>query len=105
MAKTVAYFYDPDVGNFHYGAGGGGRWGWGGTASVAWARLRGAAGERCPQRVPGPSGPGRGGSDPVTAPRRAQGWAGWWDPPRDSPCGLACRSGTPHEAAPPGAHP
>uniref|UniRef100_A0A8C4MMX2 Histone deacetylase domain-containing protein n=1 Tax=Equus asinus asinus TaxID=83772 RepID=A0A8C4MMX2_EQUAS len=21
MAKTVAYFYDPDVGNFHYGAG------------------------------------------------------------------------------------
>lgn len=19
MAKTVAYFYDPDVGNFHYG--------------------------------------------------------------------------------------
>lgn len=20
MAKTVAYFYDPDVGNFHYGA-------------------------------------------------------------------------------------
>lgn len=61
MAKTVAYFYDPDVGNFHYGAGGGGRWGWGGTASVAWARLRGATGERCPQRVPGPSGPGRGG--------------------------------------------
>uniref|UniRef100_A0A8D2FSP3 Histone deacetylase n=1 Tax=Theropithecus gelada TaxID=9565 RepID=A0A8D2FSP3_THEGE len=21
MAKTVAYFYDPDVHNFHYGAG------------------------------------------------------------------------------------
>lgn len=21
MAKTVAYFYDPDVGNFHYGEG------------------------------------------------------------------------------------
>uniref|UniRef100_A0A8D0HKD1 Histone deacetylase n=1 Tax=Sphenodon punctatus TaxID=8508 RepID=A0A8D0HKD1_SPHPU len=21
MAKRVAYFYDPDVGNFHYGAG------------------------------------------------------------------------------------
>lgn len=32
MAKTVAYFYDPDVGNFHYGAGRGrDREGGGGT--------------------------------------------------------------------------
>lgn len=37
MAKTVAYFYDPDVGNFHYGAGlGSGRVGIG----LIWPRSR-----------------------------------------------------------------
>lgn len=40
MAKTVAYFYDPDVGNFHYGASGAGR----GRASTGAGRRSGCRG-------------------------------------------------------------
>lgn len=62
MAKTVAYFYDPDVGNFHYGAAGAG----------TGAGPGGGAGGRAGRR---PRGAGCGSARPWLAPPAAERWA------------------------------
>lgn len=56
MAKTVAYFYDPDVGNFHYGAGGAGpAAGLGGGAAAVGLGPRGLQARVRPSLSPLPS--------------------------------------------------
>lgn len=58
MAKTVAYFYDPDVGNFHYGARGAGR-----------GRAGTGAGRRSGRRGAGAAPAGGGGVSRSVLPR------------------------------------